>query len=72
LQPAAERLDGPGEGVTGAIAVQGGWEAFRERHKVMWRGRQFRAMRRVASIVRNGERVCQHALRDPELVIVTC
>jgi hypothetical protein len=37
----AERLDGPGEGITD----------FRERHKVMWRDRQFRSMRRVVSTV---------------------
>jgi hypothetical protein len=27
------------------------WGAFRERHKVMWRDRQFRSMRRVVSTV---------------------
>jgi hypothetical protein len=51
----AERLDGPGEGITEAIALpwgsKGGWGAFRERHKVMWRDRQFRSMRRVVSTV---------------------
>ena len=50
----AERLDGPGESVTGAIALPWalrGLGAFRERHKVMWRDRQFCSMRRVASTV---------------------
>jgi hypothetical protein len=36
-------------GHSAPLGSQGGWEAFRERHKVMWRGRQFRSMRRVAS-----------------------
>jgi hypothetical protein len=55
-------VDGPGEGVTESapLGSQGGWEAFRERQKVMWRDRPFRSMRRVASTVRTMD-----ALRAP-------
>jgi hypothetical protein len=36
-------------GHSAPLGSQGGWEAFRERHKAMWRHQQFRSMRRVAS-----------------------
>jgi hypothetical protein len=51
----AERVDGPGEGVTGAIALPWalrGAGGFQGAPQIMWRGGQFRSMRRVASTVR--------------------
>jgi hypothetical protein len=40
-------------GHSAPLGSQGGWEAFRERHKVMWRDQQSPSMRRVASTVPN-------------------
>jgi hypothetical protein len=53
----AERVDGPGEGVTGAIALpwalRGAGRLSGERQKMMWSDRQSPSMRRVASTVPN-------------------